>query len=104
MKSTTRAPGLIAAALLILSPAAASAASPVHCDSGNPANWLSVPQMTERLTADGWAINGVVKSNGCWKVTGANPDGNRATGYFHPLSGKKLLVKSAGKVLYRANF
>jgi len=99
---TGLAAGLFVMATL-LSPTSARAAAPLFCDSGNPANWLSVPQMTERLTADGWAIDGVVKSNGCWKVTGANPDGKRATGYFHPLSGKKLLVKSGGKVLFHSN-
>jgi len=44
--------------------------------------------MTERLTADGWAISGLVKANGCWKISGTSPEGVRATEYFHPLSGK----------------
>ena len=80
--------------LLMLSPATLQAAASTSCDSGNPANWLSVLQMTERLTADGWVVDDVVSANGCWKITGANPAGKRVTGYFHPLSAKQLLLTS----------
>jgi len=75
---------------LLTSPLTVTAIEPVHCDSGNPANWLSNLQMHERLSADGWNIDSLVKKNGCWKVTGKSPKGNRAYAYFHPLSGKKL--------------
>ena len=79
---------LLVAALTIL-PLTVNAKKPVHCDSGNPANWLSTLQMNERLTADGWRIDSIVKKNGCWKVTGNNPQGRKTTSYFHPLSAEK---------------
>lgn len=70
------------------------AAGSTSCDSGNPANWLSVMQMTERLTADGWVVDEINSANGCWKVRGDDPSGKRVTGFFHPLSGKELLITS----------
>ena len=82
--------------LLVLPPASLQAAGSTSCDSGNPANWLSAVQMTERLNADGWIVDDVVSANGCWKITGEDPAGKRVTGYFHPLSARQLQVTSGG--------
>ncbi len=94
LAANTAARYLFLIGLVSLPMSEVTAAAPPRCDSGNPANWLSQPQMTERLTADGWMIKGIVSANGCWKISGTTPEGVRATGYFHPLSGQQLLIKS----------
>lgn len=81
---------VISIALLLIPATSPYATNPVSCDSGNPANWLSIQQMTERLSADGWVITRVVKAHGCWKISGKKPEGNAATTYFHPLTGQEV--------------
>lgn len=82
-------------ATLIYSTPSLQAAAPPHCDSGNPANWLTATQMDERLSAEGWAISQIVSKNGCWAIRGNTPNGTRVTGYFDPLSGKQLQIDSS---------
>ncbi len=93
-----RVPSFLRRALLLAALAYSNpslqAAAPPHCDSGNPANWLTAAQMDERLSAEGWAISQIVSRNGCWAVRGNKPDGTRVTGYFDPLSGQQLQIDS----------
>ena len=64
--------------------------------------WLSKADLTQRLSQKGWEIRFVKEDGGCWEVYGQTPEGQRVEAYFHPSSGKKLLVLRRGEVLFRA--
>jgi hypothetical protein len=93
---------LLALSLAILA-APASATGRYTCEAVAKDKWLSEQQLTEKLTAIGWKVNRMKPDGGCWEVYGTTPDGLRVEGYFHPATGKQLMLNQRGKIIFQAD-
>ncbi len=96
-----RATIVILAAIGFSAPAHATglyACEPTAADA-----WLTKAELTEKLTAQGWKVNRMKPDGGCWEVYGTTPEGLRVEGYFHPVSGKQLMLNQRGKIIFRAD-
>ena len=93
---------ILTAIALTLIPAAASATGIHTCDPVAEEAWLTEAQLTDKLTAAGWSVRRMKKDGGCWEVYGTTPEGQRVEGYFHPASGKQLLLSERGNIIFRA--
>ena len=80
----------------------ANATGKLTCEPIPRDAWLTKSELTEKLVAAGWSIRFVKEDGGCWEAYGTTPEGQRVEAYFHPKSGKKLLVLRRGEVLFRA--
>lgn len=89
------------AGLLALSQSA-HATGQMTCEAVDRSAWLSKAELTDKLTKEGWEVRFMKEDGGCWEVYGKTPEGQRVEAYFHPSSGKKLLVSRRGEVLFRA--
>ena len=92
----------IAAIALALLAAPASATGIYECDPVAQEKWLTEDQLTALLTKAGWQVNRMKPDGGCWEVYGTTPDGLRVEGYFHPETGKQLLLNQRGKIIFKA--
>lgn len=74
-----------------------------ECEETERASWLSQADLTDKLEAQGWSVRRVKEDGGCWEVYGANPEGLRVEGYFHPVTGVPELITQRGRVVFRAD-
>ncbi len=81
----------------------ASATGIYQCEPVDASQWLTSEQLKEKLVATGWQVNRMKKDGGCWEVYGVTPEGKKVEGYFHPASGKQLLLNQRGKIIFRMN-
>ncbi len=93
---------LLALSLVLLA-MPASATGRYTCESVEKSKWLSAEQLTDQLTKIGWKVNRMKPDGGCWEVYGTTPDGKRVEGYFHPETGKQLMLNQRGKVIFQAD-
>ena len=89
-------------AIALVAPVAAHATGMYQCEPVAAENWLSEAQLAEKISAEGWTVNRMKQDGGCWEVYGNMPDGKRVEAYFHPETGKVLLINQRGTVLFRA--
>jgi hypothetical protein len=87
---------------LVISANAAQATGLYTCEPVAQDTWLTEAELTEKLTSQGWKVNRMKPDGGCWEVYGTTPDGLRVEGYFHPASGKQLLLNQRGKIIFQA--
>ena len=80
----------------------ANATGRMTCETVEQSKWLTEEALTNKLKAEGWAVRFMKEDGGCWEVYGTTPEGQRVEAYFHPSSGKKLLVSQRGRILFRA--
>ena len=80
-----------------------SADKRISCDSGLPLNWINQEVFLLKLVAEGWSVDSINEHNGCWKLSGTNPQGKTSVAYFDPGNGEKTLVTQNGRVVFRAN-
>jgi hypothetical protein len=80
----------------------ANATGIYSCEPVAANKWLTKPELTEKLTKQGWKVNRMKPDGGCWEVYGVTPAGVRVEGYFHPATGKQLLLNQRGKIIFRA--
>jgi len=96
---------LVAAATAVALPLLtnnANATGRMTCEAVEQSKWLTKEALTAKLKAEGWAVRFMKEDGGCWEVYGTTPEGQRVEAYFHPASGKKLLVSQRGRILFRA--
>lgn len=72
------------------------------CETVAQDKWLTKAELTEKLTSKGWKVNRMKPDGGCWEVYGTTPEGLRVEGYFHPATGKQLLLNQRGKIIFKA--
>jgi hypothetical protein len=94
---------IILLAFLMGSATTANATGIYTCEVVAQDKLLTKAQLTEKLTTQGWKVNRMKPDGGCWEVYGTTPEGLRVEGYFHPASGKQLLLNQRGKVIFRAD-
>jgi hypothetical protein len=94
---------MIFAATLFAMASGADATGIYQCESVEASKWLTLAQLKQKLEATGWQVNRMKKDGGCWEVYGITPDGKKVEGYFHPASGRQLLLNQRGKIIFRAN-
>lgn len=87
---------LMTSALVLATAAAAGFAA--ASDDGVRVNvskerWLSIAQIAEKLTAQGYDIREIEIDDGVYEVS-ATKDGKRVKAYFHPASGEILGQKT----------
>ncbi len=90
-------------AALILIPMQVLATGRMECEPVDKANWMTEAALQEKLVDEGWKVRRMKVDGGCWEVYGTTPEGERVEAYFHPATGKKLLVARRGKILFRAD-
>jgi hypothetical protein len=94
---------LLTAAMLALLPATASATGMFTCEPVAQEKWLTEEKLTEMLTKAGWQeVRRMKPDGGCWEVYGTTPEGQRVEGYFHPETGKQLMLNQRGKIIFQA--
>lgn len=89
-------------ATMLTVPAMAHATGMYQCEPVAAKDWLTQAQLTDKITAQGWTVNRMKRDGGCWEIYGNMPDGKRVEAYFHPETGKVLLINQRGTILYRA--
>lgn len=89
-------------ATMLIVPATAHATGMYQCEPVAAKDWLTQAQLTDKITAQGWTVNRMKRDGGCWEIYGNMPDGKRVEAYFHPETGKVLLINQRGTILYRA--
>jgi hypothetical protein len=94
---------IVCAAALFAMVSSAGATGIYQCEPVAASKWLTSEQLKEKLVATGWQVNRMKKDGGCWEVYGVTPEGKKVEGYFHPASGKQLLLNQRGKIIFRAN-
>lgn len=57
-------------------------------------NWLTIPQITEKLAAEGYDVRDVEVEDGQYEVYALDSSGNRIEAYVDPLTG--TLLQNAG--------
>lgn len=92
---------ILLVATLVAQTLAVNATGRLQCETIATDSWLSKAQLTENLIKQGWKVPFMKEDGGCWEVYGTTPEGQRVEAYFHPASGKKLLVLQRGQVLFR---
>jgi hypothetical protein len=53
-------------------------------------SWLTVPQVTEKLTSEGYDVRGIELEDGGYEVYALDKDGKRVESYVDPLTGEFL--------------
>jgi len=53
-------------------------------------NWLTVPQITEKLTSEGYDVRGIEVEDSGYEVYALDKDGKRVESYVDPLTGELL--------------
>ncbi len=89
---------IVSTALIL--PISASATGLHECAATDRDAWLTEPQLTEQLEAEGWSVRRMKEDGGCWEVYGTNPEGLRVEGYFHPVTGAPELLSQRGRILF----
>ena len=91
---------LVCGALLIaglaLPMATAGATDMMTCEPVQKSEWMSEDALTRKLTEEGWSVRFMKEDGGCWEVYATDSGGQRVEAYFHPSTGKKLLVCRRG--------
>ena len=93
---------MLFAAIFALPLSQAHATGLMTCEAVERSKWLTREAMTRKLTAEGWRVRFMKEDGGCWEVYGTNPEGQRVEAYFHPSTGRKLLVSQRGRTVFRA--
>ena len=74
--------------------AAATMAQSAQASSDNAAipqaNWMTVPQITEKLTAEGYKVRQIKKEKHGYEVYAIDKDGKRLEAYVDPVTGQLL--------------
>lgn len=87
----------------ILLPMSADATGIHQCEATNRSEWMSKTELTAKLEAEGWTVRFMKEDGGCWEVYGTTAEGERAEGYFHPITGAPELIAQRGRILYKAD-
>lgn len=93
---------IVLAALVALPLSTATGTGLMTCEAVERGKWLTRAALTKKLEADGWSVRRMKEDGGCWEVYATTPEGQRVEAYFHPATGKKLLVSQRGRILFRA--
>ena len=80
MKTITR----IAALALLASAGAAHAHGDVQCPEHPRAEWRPYTDLEKKLTAEGWTIRRMEKTDTCYEVYAKDPQGKRVEAFFDP--------------------
>jgi hypothetical protein len=92
---------LFALATFVLASADVQATGIMICESGDPKNWKTQKQLSDKITKEGWQVRRIKVDGRCYEVYGTTPEGQRVEAYFHPVSLEKLLVARRGEILFR---
>ena len=92
---------LFALVTFVLASVDVQATGRMTCESGDPKNWKTQKQLTDKITKEGWHVRRIKVDGRCYEVYGITPEGQRVEAYFHPVSLEKLLVARRGEVLFR---
>ena len=85
---------LLAAVLALSVSAAAHAQHAERCEPIPKEDWKPQSELEKKLVDQGWRINRVKITNGCYEVYGRDGTGKRAETFFHP---KTLDIVTAPK-------
>lgn len=56
----------------------------VKCAPVPKAEWRPHTELEKKLTAEGWVVRRMVKSDSCYEVYAKDPQGRRIEAFFHP--------------------
>ncbi|WP_405404956.1 PepSY domain-containing protein [Paracoccus sp. Ld10] len=70
-------------AALLLAGLACPALASERCDVPR-AEWRTVEELTNDLTAQGWTVNNIKTEDGCYEVYGHDQTGARVETFFNP--------------------
>lgn len=92
----------IIAIAFVFVPHAAQSTGRYTCEAVAQGKWLTETELTSMLTKISWKVNRMKPDGGCWEVYGTTPDGLRVEGYFHPETGRQLMLNQRGKIIFEA--
>jgi hypothetical protein len=74
---------------IVLAASPALAREEQRCNPAPDATWLTVTQVAERITAQGYSnITGIEHEDRCYEVKATNKDGKRVKLHVDPVSGE----------------
>jgi hypothetical protein len=100
-KLTKLAPVVAIAAATMLLSTSASATGFHTCEVTDPADWVSVDALKQKVAEDGFEYRRHKPDGGCYEVYIKYTDGRIAEAYYHPVSLMLEVIQRRGTVLYR---